>query len=73
MGEGVFLPNKLTAWTGNIVVSQPARAHWSHGFVLLIGAHCGAQEGVLKRLAALNKPLKYIGALLGAQRRWHGD
>ncbi len=66
VGEGVFLPHKLTGWTGNIVVR--CRAAGPSVRRLLprhSSAHalCRKQEGVLKRLAALNKPLKYIGAL----------
>ena len=55
VGDGEYQLSKLNAWTGNIVV----RAH--------LALACGpllthAQEGVLKRLGALSRPLKYIGA-----------
>ena len=84
VGEGVFLLNKLTPWTGNIVVRahcRPRSRGRSRGRWLECSwrvrrgaaAHAPAlpsppQEGVLKRLAGLNKPLKYIGVRRCARR-----
>jgi hypothetical protein len=72
VGEGVFQQSKTAPWTANIVVRPPAlraaapvlvcRLQRSRAHALALTRCRRPQEGVLKRLASLNKPLKYVGA-----------
>ena len=69
VGESAFMHTKVNQWTSNVVVSprpQIARANstprvpptaLSDPIFRLLRA---SQEGCLKRLAALNKPFKFV-------------
>jgi len=70
VGESAFMHTKVNQWTSNVVVSPSPRSRRAnssldrprqrHSLTRFSSPSRASQEGCLKRLAALNKPFKFV-------------